>query len=727
MNAQELREVLQISSDKLEILSNSKILSQYNLTVNDISSIIKEFLSAEEISKLFELDTYQNLPLNAKYNIIQQISDDRVKLSLLENAKLTSGFTSYQMGNIIKSLGDEGKKQIIQKVDFLEECGMKSFDILNQLETLTDESKQELLSNKVLIEQKLHLKDYQIKKIIGSFHAETCKLDMISLYELKMSDKIEIFKTFSDSTKIVMLLENEYELDQNQKISLASSLNVDDLVMLFRENKEDLLQVGLIPYKITKSLPPEKQLNFISKLENTGLSLQEKRQILVSLNEKVKSNIDTTTLPPEYVTAIQIQINKDPKDKNAYGKVSIDLNQDLEIYRGLDDLISVNPMSFSDEEKSKFFKLCEICPAMLVQDNIGLGKSTADEYRNAEIWIQSVLQGIKEDWTAIQKVAFIDNAIGKKISYTPDFDTEVSEMSDSRALWKIIQSGYGVCNGIAQVEQYMLDSVGIEAEIASSGRHNFLKLKNISLPNKEGEDIVGDTILDPTWNLAAHRYGAVPNDFCISYDEIRKQDIGDDGTDTKCHQNDSKLASATLGLDMESLREVFQSIGIADREGNFPIKMLMEKSKKIDEQNLPADESIKKQLSLLQEYCPEFATCQNSTSKILQGVLLKQENLEFNKCVVNRVYEKKDSEKVPVLYVYADLPEEGGKFYFADKQMGQFVELSQKEFEEKFECYEKDMEKTGGHRLWEQIEELEYVEDLSRSSGEIRAQEGVDR
>lgn len=383
-------------------------------------------------------------------------------------------------------------------------------------------------------------------------------------------------------------------------------------------------------------------------------------------------------------------------------------------------------MEISSKEKLKLLKLCEICPEINMQDNIGLGQSTAKEYRNAEIWIDSILEQIDEKWSDIQKVAFIDNAIGKKISYSPDFDTEVFDASESRALWKIIDSGYGVCNGISQVEKYIFDQIGIESEIVSSGKHSFLKLKNIEIETEEGIK-TGDTILDPTWNLTAHRYGAKPENFCRSYEEIRKNDIRTDGTDAKCHENDEQLKSATLELDEKSLRKVFRSIGIADKEGNFSIKDFIDKATEIDNDSISEKEKIQKQFELITRYCPEFAMCQNSTLAILQQISLNQENFEFNRCVASRVYEKNDENKEPVIFVYADIPGIGNKFYFADKQTSTFIEMSQKEFEEKFECYENDIEKNNGHRLWEESQIEEKQENLAVSSGKIFADKGDER
>ena len=163
--------------------------------------------------------------------------------------------------------------------------------------------------------------------------------------------------------------------------------------------------------------------------------------------------------------------------------------------------------------------------------------------------------------------------------------------------------------------------------------------------------------------------------------EARKRDIDEEKRDHECHKNDEELQDATLNLDEQSLRNLFTSVGLADKEGQFPVKNLLEKSKLLDEfyAGDPA-QNIVKQFLLLSKVCPEFATCQNSSMSILSNILLSNENLEFNKCAVNRVYARTDKSKRPILFVYINSNELGNKFYFANKDEGQFVELPQEEF-----------------------------------------------
>ena len=589
------------------------------------------------------------------------------------------------------------------------------------------------------------------------------KLDSKTKLELLLNnpDAISGF----DSEEIVSMVLSLDDTLEMQIADFLAKLSVDALVDFFREHKEFIAKHGIRPYFITRLYDTERQLDFVSRLEDTDLTFDEKRQILVTLKQDVKDQIKKTNFPPEYVTAIEIQFSMNydtfykivpdyDKDLEIYRgldificiksgditsenkqkllqlyeicpKIKIDdviLNEDLEIYRNLDKLIFINPMYLSSEDKKRFLELCEICPEINIYDDTKILTSTLEEYKNTESWIESVLQGINPEWTDIQKIAYIDNEIGKKIKYSPDIDTEVYNYKDAQNVWKIVNLEIGICLGISKLEKYMLSKIGIEAEVVLSKDHAFLKLKNIELPTADGGTAKGDTILDPTWNLAAHRYGAEPKNFCRSYEEIRKNDIRKyDGKDFECHKNDKDCASATLDLDERSLREIYTSIGVADKDGNFPIKKLIDKSKIIDDFNFPAEESIKKQFLLLADYYPEFATCQEETTSILKGIILNGKNLNFNRCLVNMVYERADKEKRPVLYVYVDLPEVGRKFYFADKDTKMFVELSQEQFETTFECYEKDMEKLEGHRPWEDIEEKEILKDLNTSSGTVIA------
>lgn len=574
--------------------------------------------------------------------------------------------------------------------EFIEKHQIAGYEIEEIISSLTEETRVEILMDIDLIRNKLHLEDFQVTKFVERLSSEEVKDKAIGIYQFANYQKKGILKTYSNGHKLDALMQ-EKDFNKLDIIDIIQTLDIEALSEFFIEHKEFCNENQILPYEVVKSLDGDQQMEFVVKLEDMNLTLNEKREILAVLNTEVKQNLDTTNFPEEYKSALNMQTTE------YGGRIILDLERNLEDYRGLDDLMSINPEEFTEEERAKFIKLCDICPNLKVLSNLNetvTFHSTATEYKEAEEWINSVIDNLNPEYSKAQKMAVIDNAIGKKISYSPDFDTEVFDSADCRALWKIISSGYGVCNGIAKVEQYMLNRIGIESEIISSGTHAFLKIKDIELQLANGDIAKGNTILDPTWNLTRHRFGGKPDNFCISYEQARKNDIDIQGKDHNCHKNDEQLQDATLNLDEQSLRGLFTSVGLADRDGQFPIKDLLEKSKLLDEfyANQP-EQNISKQFLLLKQDCPEFATCQNSSMSILSDVLLSNENLRFNKCVVNRVYNRTDKEKRPILFVYIDSNELGQKFYFANINEGQFVGLSQEEFTKQFECYEEDLKK----------------------------------
>ena len=251
-------------------------------------------------------------------------------------------------------------------------------------------------------------------------------------------------------------------------------------------------------------------------------------------------------------------------------------------------------------------------------------------------------------------------------------------------------------------------------------KHVFLLLKDIEIPTDEG-NVRGDTILDSTWNLPANRFGYLPRNFCKSYEEIRKQDIDRDGKDNESHKIDEKLSNITLNLDIKYEGEAMKSLGIVDEQGRFPLKWLLERLKDIKEGEFTQQQKLQKIFEEVEKYCPEFAKCQNETTQMLELLINGVVEIEFNRCIVNRVYAKNDEEKIPILFVYIDLPGEGRKFYIADKESGKFVEREQREFENEYDCYNTDKQKNNGHRFWENdIQDEKELKDGNSQNEEQR-------
>ena len=634
-------------------------------------------------------------------------------------------------------ISNENKKMNVQEFkEYVRKLNLANDDIFERMENeekiqeewkkLEDEEKAEIILDTSFIEKEISeaIPFFSVIDLIKEITSESLKAKIIDRVEMLDSDKVEVINTFSEKGKIEAILNSK--VARSGVIKILKNFGVESLALFFKEYREALAKNKIQPFEIIKELDGEQQKIFVERfLEEADLNNDDKKRILVFLNEDIKGTIDTSKFSDEYMNALSLQTEAN--------RIIIDLDRDSENYRGYDDLIKVNPEEYSEEQRNKFIQICLSCPNLSVESNYFSCKfttgyiSTGKEYIEGEKWIQSIISKLKPEYSTAQKIAIIDYEIGNRVSYSPDSGTEIFSEGDCRALWRIICSGYGICNGVANLEHYILKRAGIESEIISSGNHAFLKLNNIEVPLANGGTMVGNTILDPTWNLAAHRFGGKPENFFISYEEARKHDIDSNGMDHESHKNDEKLSDATLNLDEQSLRNLFSSVGLANENGEFLIKEMIAESTALHEQyaNQPAKD-LEQQFALLAQMHPEFAICQNSTMEIMSAVLLNNENLQFNKCVVNRVYDKQDEDKKPIVYTYIDSDEMGRKFYYADKDKGQMIELPEEEFIKRFECYDMDLEKSNGVRPWESKEKEKEEADLTRSSGMVAANKSLD-
>ncbi len=574
MNAQDLRNLLEKTDNKLDVFSNMETLRQYSFNIGELFDLITDFLTDKEKQELLNYPYIQRQDIGVKLGIVGLISDSSIKTDIFVNDSMTDELSNYQVADFIKKLDDESKTTILYNQEFIEKHGLDKYmindiitssgdklklDIIynpefiekNQIDSysirgiissLNDNIKIDIVNNKDLTLKKLKLSEYDITSIVQEINNEQDKDKIIDTYKDEgfYSFKLNVISTYSNSSKLKKVLE-EKDFNNSQRLTILSSLDIETLSKFFKENRNFCEENEILPCKVVRKFDSTKQKEFIEVLEEFDFSLNEKKEIFATLSDETKQNIDISKLPEEYRIALSIE--------SKYGYVKLDFDRNLEDYKGLDRLMEVEADKYTDEQKSKFMQLCEICPDLVVVNKLNDAfacYSTVEEYKEAEKWIEELISSLNPEYSDLQKIAIIDNAIGKKVSYSPDFDTEVYNVHDSRALWKIVSSGYGVCNGISNLEKYIFDKIGIDSEIVSSGSHAFLKLKNIEIPLETGEIQKGNTILDPTWNLTSQRFEGRPNNFCVSYEEIRKHDIDGNNIDHNCHTNDEKLQDATL-------------------------------------------------------------------------------------------------------------------------------------------------------------------------------------
>lgn len=655
--------------------------------------------------------------------LLKKFNSDNI-LQILNNTEFLKEYNKAEIMVLIKEQSSDMILKIMSDYDLVRNCKLFPYDIYELFNSLGQNEKVEILSNPNYFKEKIRITEFGIARMILTINDEKTKEDLMKLYELGNESKVKAIVELSDTEKEKIISGNKFDLNFENIEKIMASMKIDNLVQLVNNNIDFLKENNIRLCRTVEKLKVEQQKEFVSKIRELHLSDIEKRACIFFFKDEVKKDIDIQGIPEELKYVMQIK-----KENN---KVVLDFEKNPEDYIGLDEWIDAEPIKYTEEERKYFLNLCEVCPNMNIYGYLKFKASTPEEYVEGEKYINELLKGLNPEWSDIQKVAYIDNCIGKKLRYDPQYETEVYDECKDNTLWTVLNTGYGVCGGIAQVENYILERAGIESEVIIGGRntpetaHAFIKLKNIELPQKDGSSVIGDTILDPTWNLAEQKFGGVPRNFCVNYEEIRMHDVDADGRDLKCHENDEKLESANIKLDEESLREVYKQIGIANENGEFPIRGIIDKYEKICELGLKSNEYLPQVLKLLQKIYPDFAHSVNETTSLVYSVL-DDENFNCDKCVIKRVYKKDDKEKMANLYVYADFGKDGRVFYVADREKGEFIKLEQKEFEEQYECYQMDLDRSGGIRPWQSTEKIADTKSLYQSSGRAVACEGEER
>lgn len=277
-------------------------------------------------------------------------------------------------------------------------------------------------------------------------------------------------------------------------------------------------------------------------------------------------------------------------------------------------------------------------------------------------------------------------------------------VEDARAVWMVIASKKGVCFGIAKVEEFMLKRLGVNAELIQSPNHAFVKINELEVKKSDGTIETVNSIIDSTWNMAAHRFKGMPASFLVSYDEIRKHDIFSDGKDYMCHKNDRALSDANFTLDEQSLRALYKSVGLTNENGIFPIAEMSDKMNEYKRNN--PQQNIDGQLRILKKFCPEFNSYIYESMKILRKNLLNKDNMGIQRISISKIHSKFDEQTIPLICVYA-IENNGHEIFFvADKESKGFKNYSREEFLEQFQRFQVDIEKNGEKNPWD-MEEID--------------------
>lgn len=309
-----------------------------------------------------------------------------------------------------------------------------------------------------------------------------------------------------------------------------------------------------------------------------------------------------------------------------------------------------------------------------------VGKASKEEFLKSEQIIEGIVDEINPEWTIKQKAAYVHYKMGEMISYTPDFCFSGKYATDSKAkstrnIWKSIESGESVCNGIATIERNILSRIGVKTRELSSVIHSFVMI--------ESEE--GNILSDPTWDLTNALFEGRPMYFGKTYEQLREWD----GPLSKAHKLNNEPENV-IGIDEEELREIYHSIGFTteDRKFKFPIL------DKVNEINSKQFESSNERIrAFLQMFSTEFTSqlTHLSETRTMLERCMPELGIDDKNLTTKFVYLKEDEESQnPYLCLHINDEEMKNEIAILNTDNMQFEYVDLKSFDQLYKQHDLD-------------------------------------
>lgn len=360
MTSQDFIENLKRSEGILSIFTDPELLNKYDLTIVELLDAIKEYLSDNEKRELLKTQAFKTCSVSIKSNILESITDANVKKQIIDDDEIMSGFDRYDKEDLIKNSNAELKKLVLADKDTVKKLEMSSTNIENLIFSLESDSIAELLAHPEHMTKNLSLDGYTIASLIAKLEGDKAKLDAMQLYNLSSSNKARVIENLEYKNKVETLV-NDSSIERSEIIRILSTLDTDELISFIKNSNDFFEKREVEVYSITRSLTEDAQIEFAKKIDETGLSLAEKKQILLCFNEEVKENLSKEDMPKEYKAVLSIKLS----EEYGGGKIdTIDFSRNLEDYFGLDEFLCIHPDELDDEERKKILLLFDICPNM---------------------------------------------------------------------------------------------------------------------------------------------------------------------------------------------------------------------------------------------------------------------------------------------------------------------------------------------------------------------------
>ncbi len=158
-------------------------------------------------------------------------------MQMLENDEIKG----YKIVSLVQKLSDAKKKEILYSQEFISKHHLETYDVEDIIKSMEENAKIELLFDKNLIENQLHLKDSYLARIVKAISQEDVRAKILEMYKFQSYSRSELIQTLSYEHKVWYLL-HDNELSNYDMQEILKTISTDQLIDFMNEQGNFLKQ-----------------------------------------------------------------------------------------------------------------------------------------------------------------------------------------------------------------------------------------------------------------------------------------------------------------------------------------------------------------------------------------------------------------------------------------------------------------------------------------------------
>lgn len=287
-----------------------------------------------------------------------------------------------------------------------------------------------------------------------------------------------------------------------------------------------------------------------------------------------------------------------------------------------------------------------------------------DEFFEGEEIFDSIINGIKPEWTNLQKYKYLYNQTATMLSY----DLNVLQYTAnakfherySRNIFTSISKNWGICASFAATYDYLCYRCNLDSTILSEDDHDY-----VMISDSNGNDYLSD----PTYDTARLKFGLKSKNFAIS-----RREFEENSHDLKQTEVDEYEFSS---IGDKELKEIDRVIGYLENfEGDYTDETLSGLANNLEGSNF--NEKMVHFIERIKQIKTIGRATDSDYVEIIKWILSKSTDIEFTKRVKVDSYAYEDTKELPRKIVFSlDEEDENKRYYDFDYKTKKSKEISQ--------------------------------------------------